>query len=101
MDSFSAKPCIRRYRSESEYTVTPNLIKPFCIAGFIAGEIYMLLTILAPPPTGPTIPWESQLFRVLGSAFFFGPFGAAAGTGIALVIMLVIALLQRLRRRQP
>ena len=79
-----------------------NLAKPFAIAGFILGEIYMLFAVLSdygrtaketpvpipevsavpvgtPPPTG------AKISRVVVSALFFGPFGAIAGTGLGLL----------------
>ena len=80
-----------------------NLAKPFAIAGFILGEIYMLFAALGgygrethplpmpvpvvdavpsgtPPPTG------AKISRVLIAALFFGPFGAIAGTGLGLLV---------------
>ena len=79
-----------------------NLAKPFAIAGFILGEIYMLFTTLGgygrvsqPPPMpipvvdtvapGTPAPAEAKVSRVLVSALFFGPFGAIAGTGVGLL----------------
>ncbi len=79
-----------------------NLAKPFAIAGFILAEIYMLFTVLGgyghqnhplpmeipeaetveahtPPPT------EAKIWRVLVSSVFFGPLGAAVGTGLGLL----------------
>ncbi len=79
-----------------------NLAKPFAIAGFILGEIYMLGTVLGPygretrplplplpevvavePGTPP--PTGAKVTRVVLSALFFGPFGAIAGTGLGLL----------------
>lgn len=80
-----------------------NLAKPFAIAGFILGEIYMLFAVLsdygrttkAPPmpipevatvPAGTPPPTGAKISRVVVSALFFGPFGAIAGTGLGLLI---------------
>lgn len=79
-----------------------NLAKPFAIAGFVVGEIYMLATVLGPygrtarplplplpevvmvePGTPP--PTGAKVSRVLLSALFFGPFGAIVGTGLGLI----------------
>ncbi len=69
-----------------------NVTKPFTIAGFILGEIYMLYVVLAPYQSGAPVPLVGKIYRVLGASFFFGPFGAAIGLGIGL---LVGALLRR------
>ena len=80
-----------------------NLAKPFAIAGFILGEIYMLFAVLGgygretqPPPVpipvvdtvpeGTPAPLGAKVSRVLISALFFGPFGAIAGTGVGLLV---------------
>lgn len=63
-----------------------NYAKPFAIGGFIAGEIIMLLTVLAPNMKGtPAPPIDAQIMRVLVGSIFFGPFGMAAGTGVGLL----------------
>jgi len=69
-----------------------NVIKAFTIGGFILGEIYMLFAVLAPYRTGAPIPASALFWKILGSAVFFGPFGAAVGLGVGL---LVSALLRR------
>ena len=80
-----------------------NLAKPFAIAGFILGEIYMLFAVLgdygrttqdtpvpipevATVPAGTPPPAGAKISRVLISALFFGPFGAIAGTGVGLLV---------------
>ena len=80
-----------------------NLAKPFAIAGFILGEIYMLFTALGgygrethplplPVPVVDTVepgtppPMGAKVSRVLIAALFFGPFGAIAGTGVGLLV---------------
>ncbi len=72
-----------------------NFVKPFSIAGFVAAEIYMLFTVLAPNTAGVPAPLSAMIFRVLGAALFFGPFGALVGMGIGL---LVTGLVNALRR---
>ena len=66
-------------------------IFPFClyagIAGFVLGEIYMLFTVLAPNLQGVPVPLEAIVRRVLVLAIFFGPFGAAVGLGIWMLIL--------------
>lgn len=63
-----------------------NVTKPFTIAGFIFGELYMLSTVLAPYYTGGAVPLAGKIYRILGAAFFFGPFGAAVGLGVGLLV---------------
>lgn len=84
-----------------------NLAKPFSIAGFVFGEIYMVLLCLAPyrkappprlpmgielpvPPSplppGTPIPTDALMVKMAVSAIFFGPFGALVGLGIGLLI---------------
>ena len=82
-----------------------NYSKPFSIAGFILGEIYMLYTVLAPyrkgPPgailyplpvepstmaAGTPPPTEILAMKIAMSAIFFGPFGALVGLGVGLLI---------------
>lgn len=69
-----------------------SLAKPFTIAGFILGEMFMLYVVLAPYRSGAEIPLSTLLWKIFASALFFGPFGAAAGLGIG---FLVAALLPR------
>jgi hypothetical protein len=86
-----------------------TLAKPLTIGGFVLGEIYMLFTALAPITRGlnlpldlaiqlgnPTlglpiqsvpVPLSVAVERVLALSFFFGPFGAAAGLGVWLVLI--------------
>lgn len=66
-----------------------NVTKPFSIAGFILGEIYMLFTVLA-PQHGVTPPVDDQIRIVLTAALFFGPFGALVGLGIGLLVGAVL-----------
>lgn len=63
-----------------------NLSKPFTIAGFALGEIYMLFAVLAPYRTGAPIPAEVLVWKIIASAIFFGPFGGAIGLGIGLIV---------------
>ncbi len=91
----------RAGRRKYQLTVTPNLIKPFTIAGFLIGELYMVFTVLGPDKSGAAVPWDGVLGRLFGAAFFFGPFGAAVGMGVGLLAMLAINLLGRARRRLP
>ena len=82
-----------------------NYAKPFSIAGFILGEIYMLYAVLAPYRTGPPAPIlyplptdpttlaagtappiEVLAMKIVASAIFFGPFGALVGLGVGLLI---------------
>lgn len=84
-----------------------NLTKPFSIAGFILGEIYMVLLCLAPYrktppprlpmdvklpipppdlPLGTPIPTDALVLKMAVSAIFFGPFGALVGMGVGLLI---------------
>lgn len=62
-----------------------TLAKPFTIAGFVLGEVYMLLTVLAPNLKGTVVPLEAKFDRVLVGGVFFGPFGAAVGLGVWLL----------------
>ena len=77
---------------------TPTLAKPFTIAGFVVGEIYMLLTVLAPNLQGAEVPVSAMIKRVIGFAIFFGPFGAAVGLGVGL---LVGGLISSFRKSPP
>ncbi len=77
-----------------------NYAKPFSIAGFVFGEVYMLFTFLAPNlKGGPPVPIEASVMRVLVGAIFLGPFGAAAGMGVGLLVTGAISLQRRLRGR--
>ncbi len=69
-----------------------NLVKVFTVTGFFGGEIYMLFTVLPTPGAAFHFPTSTIFWRVVTSALFFGPFGAAVGLGIGL---LVSGLLQR------
>ena len=95
-----------------------NLAKPFSIAGFILAEIYMLFTVLGgyghdnhplpftipetetvsphtPPPT------QAKIWRVLVSSVFFGPLGAAVGTGIGLLASGIRGDFRQPQRKPP
>ena len=90
-----------------------NYAKPFCIAGFILAEIYMLLVVLAPYGHDPgrgllaPIPFETAIAagtppppaymigRVLVAGFFFGPLGALVGLGLGLVFSAIVQALRR------
>ncbi|HYR57795.1 MAG TPA: hypothetical protein VEO95_04160 [Chthoniobacteraceae bacterium] len=92
-----------------------NYAKPFCIAGFILAEIYMLLVVLAPPghdharelpvppmietalPPGSPVPVGYLISRIVALSIFFGPFGALVGLGVGLIFS---ALVQWLRGRR-
>ncbi len=63
-----------------------NLSKPFTIAGFALGEIYMLFAVLAPYRTGAAIPATALVWKIIVCAIFFGPFGAAVGLGVGLIV---------------
>lgn len=75
------------------------MVAVFGIAGFALAEIYMLLTVLAPHLQGEVVPWAAKIKTVFISAIFFGPFGAAAGTGIGLLVQGVVNW--RKARRAP
>jgi hypothetical protein len=66
------------------------LVAIFGIAGFALAEIYMLLTVLAPHLQGEVVPLSAKIKTVLVSSIFFGPFGAAAGTGLGLLVQGVV-----------
>jgi hypothetical protein len=55
----------------------------------------MLAAVFAPYRTGADIPTGALIAKVFASAFFFGPFGAAVGLGIGLIVS---AFLSRRRR---
>jgi hypothetical protein len=65
---------------------TRNFAKPFAIAGFFLGEIYMFFAVVAPYHTGAPIPGSALAWKVAFSAIFFGPFGALVGTGVGLLV---------------
>ena len=67
-----------------------NVTKPFSIAGFILGEIYMLFTVLAPLRTGVPVPGDYMAWRLLSAAIFFGPLGALVGLGVGLLVGAVL-----------
>lgn len=95
--------------------LTRNYAKPFCIAGFILAEIYMLLVVLAPYGHDPgrglpvPIPVEAAVpaytppppgaiaTRIVVSAIFFGPLGALVGLGVGLVFSAAVQWLGRRR----
>lgn len=90
-----------------------NYAKPFCIAGFILAEIYMLFVVLAPYghdggrslpmpiPLDTTVaagtppPFGYQIGRVLVASVFFGPLGALVGLGIGLVFSAIVQAVRR------
>lgn len=99
-----------------------NYAKPFSIAGFIFGEIYMVLLCLAPyrkappprlpmgvelpiPPSdlppGTQIPMDALVEKMAVSAIFFGPFGALVGLGIGLLVGALLDLVWPLRSPSP
>jgi hypothetical protein len=59
-----------------------NLTKPFSIAGFILGEIYLIFAALAPYPNGVEVQLSGKIWRILVGSLFLGPFGAVAGMGV-------------------
>jgi hypothetical protein len=63
-----------------------SLAKPFTIAGFILGEIFMLYVVLAPYRTGAEIPLGALIGKIFAASLFFGPFGAAAGLGLGFIV---------------
>ena len=63
----------------------PNLVKPFSIAGFVAGEIYLLFAALAPYHNGQEVQMAGKIWRILAASLFFGPFGAVVGMGVGLL----------------
>jgi hypothetical protein len=67
-----------------------NLTKPFSIAGFILGEIYMFFVVFGNSPTGEVVPLSHQLTRMAVLAIFFGVFGALVGGGIGLLVSAVL-----------
>ena len=63
-----------------------NVTKPFSIAGFILGEIYMLFTVLAPLRTGAPVPGDYTLGRIVWAGIFMGCCGALVGLGVGLLV---------------
>ena len=98
-------------------TLIRNYAKPFCIAGFILAEIYMLLVVLAPygheqgrklpmpipfdsgvaPGTPP--PLSAVITTVVVCAVFFGPLGALVGLGVGLLFSALVQWLGGRKRR--
>jgi hypothetical protein len=92
-----------------------NYAKPFCIAGLILAEIYMLLVVLAPPghepgrglpvppmvesvvPAGAPVPTSHLVGRIVACSVFFGPFGALVGLGVGLVFSAIMQWVRGLR----
>jgi hypothetical protein len=91
-----------------------NYAKPFCIAGFILAEIYILLVVLAPnlahdghrllpvpipfettiaPGTPP--PMSYLIGRILVAVIFSGPFGALVGLGLGLIFSAIVQAVRR------
>jgi hypothetical protein len=94
-----------------------NYAKPFCIAGFVLAEIYILLVVLAPNfahdtgrallapmPLETTVaagtppPLGYLIGRIVVAVIFSGPLGALVGLGIGLVFS---ALVQAVQRKSP
>lgn len=89
-----------------------NYAKPFCIAGFILAEIYMLLVVLAPPghdpgrglpvppliesglAPGTPVPVGHTIARIVSLSIFFGPFGALVGLGIGLLFSALVQVVR-------
>lgn len=71
---------------------TRNLAKPFAIAGIVLAEVYMVFTVLAPNLQGEATPLWAKAARVAALSIFFGPFGAAVGTGVGLLATGVLSL---------
>ena len=81
-----------------------NFNKLFSIIGLVLGEIYMLLTILAPYHKGPAVPLKFAVpieralpadlsmpvgvlvFNLVVFAVLFGVFGALVGLGVGLLL---------------
>lgn len=91
-----------------------NYAKPFCIAGFILAEIYMLFVVLAPntgrpegrtllspmifeatPAESVAVPTGYKIGRVLVAGIYFGPAGALVGLGVGLVVSAVVQAVRR------
>jgi hypothetical protein len=67
-----------------------NLSKPFSIAGFVLGEIYMLAIVFGHSPTGEIVPLGYQFKRMLALAPFCGVSGALIGLGIGLLVSAIL-----------
>jgi hypothetical protein len=67
-----------------------NLSKPFSIAGFVLGEIYMLAIVFGHSPTGEIVPLAYQFKRMLALAPFCGVSGALIGLGIGLLVSAIL-----------
>jgi len=97
-----------------------NYAKPFCIAGFILAEIYMLLIVLAPysreqgrrlpvpiPFEEPSVavgtprPLTTTLTTIAVLAVFMGPFGALVGLGVGLLFSAAKQWLAERRSQGP
>ena len=95
-----------------------NYAKPFCIAGFILAEIYMLLVVLAPYgheqgrrlpmpipfeepniPAGTPRPPGATVTTIVVLAVFMGPFGALAGLGVGLLFSAALQWIGQRRSR--
>jgi hypothetical protein len=63
-----------------------NLSKPFSIAGFVLGEIYMVFALLGPSPSGESVPVAHLIGRALWGFLFMGMCGALVGMGIGLLV---------------
>lgn len=72
-----------------------NFAKWFSIAGFVAGEVYMVFTALAPNLKGVELPWHAAVGRLVALSLFFGPFGALAGLGVGLLLGGLVGLFTR------
>lgn len=89
-----------------------NYAKPFCIAGFILAEIYMLFVVLAPygnegrvlpapipfettVAPGTPAPTSYKVGEVLVASIFFGPLGALVGLGVGLIFSSIVHVWHR------
>ena len=62
----------------------------------------MLYMALAPNlKTGPAVPVEAVLRRCLALGVFFGPFGAAVGLGVWLLIAALVQSFDSIRHPKP
>lgn len=87
-------------RPPQDFAVTQpprrNLAKAFTIGGFIVGELYMLYIVLAPNLHNAGLPWGDTVRRLLVYAIFFGPFGAAGGLGVGLLVQGALNLFRKI-----